>query len=87
MPKQWSEAIISPIYKKVDKIKLQNYRGVALVAYKILAVLIKKGQQRRRWKKWQGNTRLDSEGAEVSRTNTYHIKRHAERKLRIIVES
>jgi hypothetical protein len=38
LPQQWKECSIVPVYKKVDKIDCNNYRGISLVstAYKIL---------------------------------------------------
>jgi len=42
IPEEWKETIIVPIYKKRDRDKCENYRGIALgnAAYKILANII-----------------------------------------------
>ena len=42
MPDECGEATIVPIYKKGNKLKCENYRGIALLptVYKILSVAI-----------------------------------------------
>jgi hypothetical protein len=42
VPKQWKESIIVPIYKKREKTKCSNYRGIPLLptTYKILSHIL-----------------------------------------------
>ena len=42
IPEEWKETIIVPIYKKGDRDRCENYRGIALgnASYKILANII-----------------------------------------------
>lgn len=44
IPQNWTEAVVTPIFKKGDKTSCTNYRGIALLntAYKVLASLLKK---------------------------------------------
>lgn len=44
-PEEWRYGVITPIYKKGDKNKMENYRGIALLctAYKVYtSILIEK---------------------------------------------
>ena len=42
LPQEWKESIIVPIYKKAEKTKCSNYRGISLLlmSYKILSNII-----------------------------------------------
>jgi len=42
IPEEWKETIIVPIYKKGDRYRCENYRGIASgnAAYKVLANII-----------------------------------------------
>lgn len=42
VPQAWNEAIIVPVFKKGDKIKAENYRGIALldVGYKVFSTIL-----------------------------------------------
>ena len=42
LPEEWKESIIVPIYKKGDKTKFSNYRGISLLPnmYKILSNIL-----------------------------------------------
>lgn len=42
IPENWNESLICPIYKKGDRKKVENYRGISLLntGYKILALVI-----------------------------------------------
>jgi sorting nexin-29 len=42
VPEEWKELIIVPIYKKVDKMDCNNYRGISLLptTYKILSTIL-----------------------------------------------
>jgi len=42
IPEKWKETIVVPIYKKGERDRCENYRGIALVnaAYQLLANII-----------------------------------------------
>ena len=62
IPEEWNETIIVPIYKKGDRERCENYRGIALgnTAYKILANTIL-GKIKPYIKKLLVTIRMDSE--------------------------
>jgi hypothetical protein len=49
IPEEWKLGIIHPLYKKGDKMKCDNYRGITLsnVTYKIFTAQIHKDYQRK----------------------------------------
>lgn len=58
-PEEWKEGTIIPIYKKGDKKKAENYRGITLMdvllmdsEYKIYTEIIKKRLRKSRREKW-----------------------------------
>jgi sorting nexin-29 len=47
IPKDWNESLICPIFKKGNRNKVENYRGITLLnfGYKILSLIILKRMQ------------------------------------------
>lgn len=44
MPEDWKKSILVPLYKRGDKEKMENYRGISLLcsAYKVHAELLRR---------------------------------------------
>jgi hypothetical protein len=42
LPRSWTEGVLCPVYKKVDKLDCKNYRGICLldVTYKVFAKIL-----------------------------------------------
>ena len=48
-PEDWGRAIITPIYKKKDKLGCGNYRGISLLSHagKIMSIILQDGSYKR----------------------------------------
>ena len=59
IPEEWKETIIVPVYKKGDRDKCENFRGIALgnAAYKILVNIILEKKSNHILKKLPGTIR------------------------------